>query len=159
RNTGLQSLFIHDVLVDQVSHFTVYAATDSGVFKSTNGGASWTKASIGLPSFATGHDARVLAQDPVHPNVLFCALYGGGVFQSFNAAGTWIPLEMQSGLTNLYVRSLAVDGASVIVYAGTDGGVEQLANYPLTGTAVGESPTDRVLSFAAWPNPAHGVVR
>lgn len=142
RNAGLQSLFIHDLLIDADNVLNVFAATDSGVFVSTDGALSWTKSSAGLPSGATGIDARALVQDPAHHNVLFCGMYGAGVYESIDHGATWTSLVNQSGLASLVVRSLAIDGTAGILYVGHDAGVQQVSGYPAV-VAVGDPGTPR----------------
>jgi len=151
KNSGLKSPFIHDLLVDSVRPLTVYAATDSGVFKSTNTGDTWAAARTSLPR----GEVRALAQDLIHPTVIFCAVYGGGVFESLDGAMTWTPVFNQAGLSNLNVRSLAVDGSLLTLYAGTDAGIASVSNY-LNVTAVKElDPAPRV-PLVARPTPTRG---
>ena len=151
-NAGIPVSFIHALLVDQASPLTVYAATDSGVYKSTNGAVSWFASNTGFPLARLG---RSLAQDPAHPNILFCGLSGVGVFESENSGFTWHALFNQLGLPDLEVRSLVVDGALTTVYVGTEAGVSALSNYPLTsGTAVTPGRADLALALGIVPNPA-----
>jgi len=151
RNSGLASLFIHDLLVDSVRSLMVYAATDSGVFRSANHGDTWTAARNGLPR----GEVRALAQDLVHPTAIFCAVYGSGVFESLDGAVSWNPVFNQAGLSNLNVRSLAVDGTLLTLYAGTDAGVSSLSNY-LNVTAVRESDPAPFAALLVRPTPARG---
>lgn len=150
RNTGLKGPFIHDILVDAVSALTVYAATDSGVYKSADGADSWTLASVGLPR----GEVRALVQDLAHPQVLFCAVYGGGVFESQNGGASWLAVFNQAGLPTLNVRSLAVDGSLTTLYAGTEAGVAVAANYSLTPTAVEPSAAAPGAYLVVRPVPA-----
>ncbi len=155
-STGIPTNFIHALLVDASALRTVYAGTDSGVFKTVNGGASWNPTRTGLPYGALG-GVRALVQDPLRPQVLFAGLFGSGVFESLDGGAHWTPVFAQAGLANLNVRSLAVDGQRVTLYAGTDAGVWALSSY-LTTVGV-ESPPPAggdALSLAVWPNPAPG---
>ncbi|MEO5618146.1 MAG: hypothetical protein ABIS67_10275 [Candidatus Eisenbacteria bacterium] len=151
QNTGMPAipvLFIHSLLVDATSSATVYAATDSGVYKSTNGGDTWAPARTGLPP----GDVVALAQDSRSPQALFCAIRLAGVFESLDGGATWSALFAQSGLTNLRMRSLAVDGGLNTIYAGTDNGVAALTGYP--GSTVGvEIEPPAAAGLRAWPNP------
>jgi hypothetical protein len=85
------------------------------VFKSTNGGASWTQtghSSIGVTSIAI---------DPSNPAVLYTGnvtsrARGGGVFKSTNGGASWGEI----GFHDIDVDSIAVDpSASDTVYVGT----------------------------------------
>jgi hypothetical protein len=83
---------------------------DDGVFKSTNGGGSWSGVNFpGFPVF-----------DPVTPT----ALYAGTVFQSTNSGGSWNAVN--TGLIDnaLTVHALVIDPITPsILYAGTSAGV------------------------------------
>lgn len=157
-NAGLPivpTLFIHALHVDATNSLVVFAATDFGVYRTANGGAAWLPASGGLPA----GDVLAIAQDPVHPDALFCAVYGAGVFESIDQGSSWFSLFGQAGLTDRRVRSLAVDGQLVTLYAGTEDGVASLSNYPTSVVGLEDiaKPTPRLLS---WPNPVRlGAVR
>jgi photosystem II stability/assembly factor-like uncharacterized protein len=60
-----------------------------GVFRSTDGGQTWTELS-GSPSsgLPTGDD-ETLIEDPANPKVLYTAVIGKGVYQSSDAGQTW----------------------------------------------------------------------
>ena len=107
--------------------------------------------STGLPYGALG-SVRALAQDALHPGVLFCGVYGSGIYESLDGAVTWAPVFGNAGLANLGVRSLVVDGSRLTVYAGTDDGVASLANY-VPPVGVDPLPPPLQLALTAWPNP------
>jgi hypothetical protein len=86
------------------------------VFKSTNGGGSWSPASTGLTTI----DLRALEIDPATPTILYAGT-GDGVFKSTNGGGSWSAVN--TGLTNLYAQALAIDPTTpTTLYAGTYGG-------------------------------------
>ncbi|MBM3908510.1 MAG: hypothetical protein FJ363_10620 [Gemmatimonadetes bacterium] len=75
---------------------------DRGLFKTTDGGTTWTKLAVGLPNDGkTG--ATDLVMDPVNPNVLYVAFYerirypwrfesggtNGGIFKTVDGGRTW----------------------------------------------------------------------
>jgi photosystem II stability/assembly factor-like uncharacterized protein len=99
--TGLTSEGVNTVAVDPQDPATVYAGTDGGVFKSTNGAASW-RALLTAPF----HEATVvsaLAVDPQDPTTVYAITaddgtsYHGGlariyesrVFKSTDDGRTW----------------------------------------------------------------------
>jgi len=98
---------------------------------------------------------RALVQDLIHPTAIFCAVYGAGVFESLDGALSWTPVFNQAGLSNLNVRSLAVDGSLLTLYAGTDAGIASVSNY-LNVTAVDESDRAPRVRLAARPTPTRG---
>ena len=109
------SVRIQALLIDPATPTILYAGTDNGVFKSTDGGATWGAVNAGL---ANGF-VRALALDHGNPTTLYAGTRDG-VFKSTDAGMTW---QAQSvGLTNRGVRSLAVDPATpTTLYAGTSG--------------------------------------
>src|SRR6266508_1660415 len=100
-NGGPEGGIVNALAIDPVTPATVYAGTAwAGVFKSLNGGGSWTAGTSGL----TKLQVNALAIDPVTPATLHAGTGGGGVFKSINAAGSWTAAN--TGLTSLYVSDL-----------------------------------------------------
>jgi len=71
---------IEALAVDPSSPQTLYAGTDKGVYKSANGGESWTKINAGL----TDTYIYSLAIDPSNPQTIYAGTLLGGVFKSAN---------------------------------------------------------------------------
>jgi photosystem II stability/assembly factor-like uncharacterized protein len=85
------------------------------VFKSTDGGTTWSAVNSGLTNTAV----FALAIDPTTPNTLYAGTGGGGVFKSTNGGATWVATG--TGPTN--VRALAINPTTpTTLYAGTNGG-------------------------------------
>ncbi len=116
------------VAVDPSNPRVVYAgSTQGGVWKSLDGGATWSHASRGL----TDYRMVALAIDPLHPSTLYAAALTG-VWKSVDAAATWhaTPFPAQNlGFTA--VSSLLIDPARpgtiyaadfFEIYASNDGG-------------------------------------
>jgi photosystem II stability/assembly factor-like uncharacterized protein len=106
-----------------------------GVFKSTDGGASWQEANFGLPGFTLPDPARngyyALAANPADPDNVYLGIYGYGVYRSEDGAATWLPAN--TGLGNRYVYSLLVEESGDYIWASTNDGVQGLWRSP-TGT-------------------------
>lgn len=111
---GYGSVFA--LAINPVTPATLYAGTDYGLFKSTDGGGSWTDISTDLTRIVLS-----LAVDPVNPATLYAGTSVGGVFKSTNADNGWTPFN--AGLGNLHVKALAIDPSTSRIYAGTDNGV------------------------------------
>jgi hypothetical protein len=95
--------------------YPFYAGTDTGVYKSTDSGGTWSPSNTGL----TNTIVMALAINPATPTTLYAGTYGGGVFKSTNSGGTWSAVN--SGLTDHYIRVLAINpSSSATLYAGTD---------------------------------------
>jgi photosystem II stability/assembly factor-like uncharacterized protein len=79
---------VRALAVDPVTPSTVYAATDGGgVFKSADGGGSWTAINAGLSS---GSTVMALAVDPVTPSTVYAGTNGGGVLRSDDGGASWM---------------------------------------------------------------------
>jgi hypothetical protein len=150
--------------IDPATPTTLYAGTSGGgIFKSGNGGGSWSPANAGL----TNPSVPSLAIDPATPTVLYAGTTGGGVFKSVDGGASWSAVN--TALTNRVVFALTVDPATpTTVYAGTSGGgVFQIRQLPIATSLVlalslnaSAFHSGEVLSanlFAANPGPA-GVV-
>jgi len=70
--------------IDPQRPTTLYAGTDGGVYKSTDGGANWQAINTGL----TNLGVNALAIDPRTPTTLYAGTAGGGVFRLVQAPGT-----------------------------------------------------------------------
>jgi photosystem II stability/assembly factor-like uncharacterized protein len=94
---------------------TLYAGTNN-LFKSTNGGNTWSPINTG----PTDTNVRALAIDPSTPATIYAGTYGV-VFKSINGGNTWSTIN--TGLTNTNVMALAIDPSTPsTIYAGTNGG-------------------------------------
>jgi hypothetical protein len=89
-------------------------STPGHVFKTTNGGASWTNVSANLPDVPV----NALALRPNQPTEIYAGT-DVGVFISLDGGGSWA--KMNNGLPNVGVASLAVNGATNLLAAGTYG--------------------------------------
>jgi photosystem II stability/assembly factor-like uncharacterized protein len=112
--------------VNPVTRSVVYAGTYlGGVYKSTNGGASWQPSNNGLGNFYVS----ALLIDPQTPSNIF-ALTRGGVFKSINSGESWALLDTTDIFFEIY-NALAMDpqtpsilyGTAGHVYKTTDGGL------------------------------------
>ena len=95
------------------SSWTRDAATGGGVFRSADGGSTWSAAGL------AGQAVRALAMAPSDPNVLVAGTLDG-VYRSLDASKTWerISPEHHEELRNL--DSLAIDPRDPqTIYAGT----------------------------------------
>lgn len=132
---GLNNLSVSALVLDPVRPLVVYAGTagapvaagieegayygtftdGDGVFKSTDGGASWTAVNAGLSVL----DVLTMAIDPRTPSTLYVGTRGGGVFKSIDGGENW---GARPG-THPVVRSLAIDPVNPsIIYAGASWG-------------------------------------
>jgi photosystem II stability/assembly factor-like uncharacterized protein len=104
----------------------------NGVFKSVDGGASWTHASSGLPRLGSITSSQwhvlALAVNPANPQVLYAgavdlrSMPTGRIYKSTDGAASWT--ESSTGIAGQDIRALFIDPADPsgdTVYAGTGG--------------------------------------
>lgn len=70
----------------------VYAAGDSGLFRSDDGGQTWEPASQGVEPSAT----QAMALDPRQPQRLYLATSAGALYVTEDGASTWQPIAGSS---------------------------------------------------------------
>ncbi len=107
----------------------------STIFRSSDGGASWTRKDDGLNGSV---ELRGLALDPQDPNILYAAAGGyeanpgaiyRGVWNPGTQAITWLSISI--GLPAESAHSIAVDPFNPnVLHAGTDAGVASIRRAP-----------------------------
>src|SRR6185503_15720250 len=140
--TGLTNAFVSEVAIDPLDPNTLYAGTypgaqltfqgsqaTSGMFKSSDGGASWFAINNGFPDLENA-DSYVsdIAIDLDDPKTLYAGTAGNsqptgvGVFRSVDGGANWTPYN--NGLTDLNVAALALaPGNPNTLYAATVAGL------------------------------------
>ena len=135
---------VTDVAIDSQSPTTLYAAAyqrrrtawgfngggpSSGVYKTTDGGATWTKLTKDLP---TGDDGRIaVAVYRKNPNIVYALIQNakGGVFRSEDKGATWTKMSSENPRPS-YFSQIRVDPnndlriwmGGVSLYYSEDGG-------------------------------------
>jgi len=134
--------------IDATTPGTLYAGNSGGVFKSTDGGNTWSVTNTGLPETSY---VSALALDPTTPGTLYA---GGdaisGVFKSTDGGGTWSAAD--AGLPETaYVSVLVLDPTTPgTLYARTgDGGVFKSSNAAGTWFAANTGLPEVGVSFLA----------
>jgi photosystem II stability/assembly factor-like uncharacterized protein len=113
RLTGLPFTHVDAIALHPTTTLTAYVATESGIFKTTNGGDNW--------AFLAADIASELLIDPLAPEVMYAACPCAGVYVSQDGGQHWQPMSV--GLGNLCVNDLALDAASTHLYAATENGI------------------------------------
>jgi hypothetical protein len=171
--SGASSGYVYTVAVDPQSSQTIYAGTQQafgglspGVWKSTNGGTTWTQLTTGLPTSTPVHSIVV---DPADSNLLHLGTEVG-YYYSTNAGTSWTVLN--GGLPNVnaqFIYSLAMTGSHRLI-AGTGDGLYLLnlsaapaptvsSVIPSTGNiAGGTSVTISGTNFQSGATVTFGVV-
>ncbi|GAA0706218.1 hypothetical protein [Dokdonella soli] len=94
-----------------LSYFTPVVGKGSGIYKSTDGGASWTRlAGDGLPAGPLGRIGLAVAHAATgtHVYATVVAHEGGGLYRSDDAGAHWQKVNGDGELVNAYFSRLAV---------------------------------------------------
>jgi len=108
-NTSMTVGYVWSLAVDASG--TIYAGTEQGLYKTVNGGTTWTLTSL------AGKDVRAVKIDP--QGNLYAGTWGFGVLKSTDNGSSWTTLN--TGILNTAIHALAIDGSGNI-YAGSFGG-------------------------------------
>ena len=98
---------ISRVLVSQGNSQVVFAAADRGLYRSTNGGANWTRVLAGSTSTATD-----IVAAPGASNTLYAGIYSDGVYKSTDGGANWTKLTAGLPAINIRRVHLAISGSS-----------------------------------------------
>jgi hypothetical protein len=125
-NTGLPSpAAFHALAIHPTNGNIVFAATQGpsrgtlvpaaqqGIYRTTDGGQTWTHLQGGLPTPLSVDQIVIYPQDP---NIMFAAveMTNGGIYKSIDGGNTWTRVLAEN------TNAVAVDpGTPSIVYAGT----------------------------------------
>ncbi|HEV7214302.1 MAG TPA: SdrD B-like domain-containing protein [Chloroflexota bacterium] len=128
---GMGTRNVQALTLDPTNPAVIYAgtnpATDGGVWKSSNSGATWTQQNVGLPS---GSGVYHLAATPGSSTTFYAAAGSSptttSLYKTTNAGGSWSALNVGSAVASVAVSPtnanlLFVDGSGGL-YRSTDGG-------------------------------------
>lgn len=144
------------IAIDPTAPQTFYVgAIFSGVWKTTNGGASWQSISDSMPTV----NVAALALDPTNPARLFWVSANNGVFRSENAGTSWTQISTMNLDAIVHGGKLIIDpsnpnrmfvASNAGVYRSTDGGVTwQLVLIGGAATGLVIDPTNASRLYAA----------
>jgi photosystem II stability/assembly factor-like uncharacterized protein len=142
-NNGLGNGGITCLAIDPITPTTLYAGWGGGIFKTINGGVSWTGVGPLISSVTQ------IVVDPATPMTLYAAANssGGGVYKSIDGGTNW--QVMNNGLGgSTFAVSLAIDPITPsTLYAGVNGGLFKSVNAGNTWTAI-RSGSNSVIAIA-----------
>ena len=107
--------------IDPTTPATVYAGTQTGLWKSFNGGDTWAQLNV-----ISGGTSRVneIAIDPTNTYIIYVAT-NRGLYKSSNGGLFWSVLNPSSGLATY--NSIAIDPLNhLTLYAGSGIGFESI---------------------------------
>ncbi len=135
-NTGMGNRIVGDMLIDPTNTQIVYAGTNSGFYKSVDGGANWDSKNNG--SF------KDIAFKPGSTTILYGAS-GGGFYRSTDAGENWFQITagMPGGARSVIAVTPANPEIVYVLLAKGDNGFKGLyksTNSGLTFTEMSTSP-------------------
>ena len=119
-NAGPEGGFVEVLAIDPSAPETVYAGTrGGGLFKTTDGGATWKGANVGLAHTFFEAFVADIAIDPVTTETLY-ATTQAGLFKTTDGGTEWTMLLP----TGLFIAAIAIDPTDPqVVYVGSSAGV------------------------------------
>lgn len=103
----------------------ISGSREGGMWRSTDGGETWTKITAGLPSQLIGKgNLAVTAANPARVYALVEAKPGGGLYRSDDAGLNWAQVNATPALVQrpFYYTTLGADPTNAdVVYAGAEG--------------------------------------
>src|SRR5262245_58540295 len=106
------------IVVDPTTPSRVFfASLGYGVFRSTDGGATWDSASVGIGD----REVLSLAAHPTQPGTLVCGTQRRAVYVTTNAGASWV--ERSRGLSGNKIIAIAADPASHRLWVGDRTGI------------------------------------
>ncbi len=81
--TNTDFAYINRLVISPTDENIVLAATQAGIFKTIDGGNTWTK------TFSSSSPVEDLVADPTDFNILFAGQNSGGILRSTDAGETW----------------------------------------------------------------------
>lgn len=108
RLNGIQNS-ITALAADPKSASTVYAATQNGLYKTTDAGATWNAVGNGLPE---GAPIYPLAVDPANSQSIYAVAQNFGVFQSADGGANWAAIN--NGITGVGQSVFQTGGPALV---------------------------------------------
>lgn len=126
-----------------------------GLYKSEDGGESWSKLSSGLEANPL---IKSIAIDKENGSIVYVADYFGGVFATQDGGGTWV--DISEGIDHREANTLELSNDGKVLYLGTDGGgVYRLGDISVSTPhiAINRHGSDLIQVENSFPNPFTNV--
>ncbi len=148
KTTGLGAVVASDMKVSPFDENKIYISTfNNGIFKSTNGGDSWTNISTTLGTFKS----RVVEINPNNDDDIFIGT-NHGIWESKNAGTSWDRLNF-SGLKSYTINDIAISNNGDIFIAETGGSVQYIPGLITVIDNIKNIAPRQFLLSQNYPNP------
>jgi photosystem II stability/assembly factor-like uncharacterized protein len=128
---------------------------ESGIYKSTDAGATWTELESGLPEVDMGKIGMAIS--PADPDVIYAIIEAqrdeGGVFKSTDRGASWNKVSDYTSVSSQYYNELVADPVDVDTVYSMDTWLHRTVDGGKTWSKVGEK-NKHVDNHAMWINPA-----
>ena len=134
--------------INPKSPSTMFAGTNEGLFRTVDGGTTWTVCGT-ISAQTTQPSVTSVVIDPLTPTTLYVSTNGHGVFRSVNNGGSW--KDINSELTrNQICWEIAVDSKTpTTVYTVTQSYICRSIDSGATWTTLGKGSTLEGVSYFA----------
>jgi len=129
-NNGLKNTHVKSLVIDPTNTNIIYAGTQDGVYKSTNGGINWAP----INNVLTNLEVNCLLIDSQHTNTIYAGT-GVGIFKTIDGGENWVLYSNGLKATSTVfpphpsIYSLAMDHQYTnTIYAGTGVGIFKTIN-------------------------------
>ena len=157
---------VNAVAIDPRDNNTVYiGAAEGGVWKTTDGGVTWTPLTDNQASLASG----AIAIDPAHPDTVYVgtgeenfaqdSYYGAGILKSTDAGNTWTNIVGPFLRATIGALAISPADSNVLlcssnhgIYRSSDGAATWTSVLAGVGTSVLFDPTNGKIAYAALGN-------
>ncbi|MCU0303061.1 MAG: hypothetical protein MUC56_03240 [Thermoanaerobaculales bacterium] len=133
----------------------VNGGPESGIWRSTDAGATWTELTSGLPEVDMGKIG--MAVSPADPDAIYAIIEAqrdeGGVFKSTDRGATWKKASDYMSVSAQYYNELVADPVDVDTVYSMDTWLHRTVDGGKTWEKVGED-NKHVDNHAMWINPA-----
>lgn len=110
---------IWSLAIDPTNTQVIYAglAVGGGMFKSTDGGTSWSKMNMNL-GLTSANIVNSIAIDPKNTDIIYIATYGG-VYKSTDGGMSWTWITESISRGEFIIQCIAIDPTNTqVIYAG-----------------------------------------
>jgi uncharacterized protein (TIGR03437 family) len=157
---------VNAVAIDPRNNNTVYiGAAEGGVWKTTDGGVSWTPLTDNQASLASG----AIVIDPAHPDTVYVgtgeenfaqdSYYGAGILKSTDDGNTWTNIVgpfLRATIGGLAISpkdsNVLLCSSNLGIYRSSDGAATWTQVLAGTGTSVLFDPTNGDIAYSALGN-------